>query len=419
MKNKIYSTLIFFIVASFFFCNKLQSAALQYATLSQQVGIASSPNPVGSGARATGMGGAFIATSDDATAASWNPAGLIQLEKPEASIVGAYFHRTEDFSSEADPRLNNKCRIDDINLNYVSATYPFRLFKTNLVVSVNYQRLYEFERDFDYSSYGVHFSQDGSLGALGLAFAIQITPRLSIGATINRWTDNLFWDNEWEENYSNTEIRYTDRYSEFRGFNANFGVLWDITEYLTMGAVIKTPFKAYLRHDYRYSDTTTPLQLTIKEDVTIRMPMSYGFGLAWRLSDELSFDLDIYRTEWSKYTLTDDEGNKLSPITGGFKRDSHVKDTTQVRFGGEYLFVGRETVVPIRGGVFYDPQPSEGSPEDFYGISVGSGIGYKKFIFDMAYQLRWGRDVDTGNLITTSTADITQHLLLTSVIVHF
>jgi hypothetical protein len=54
----------------------------------QDVSIASSPNPVGSGARALGMGGAFIAVADDATAASWNPSGLIQLERPELSIVG-------------------------------------------------------------------------------------------------------------------------------------------------------------------------------------------------------------------------------------------------------------------------------------------------------------------------------------------
>ena len=50
-------------------------------------------NPVGSGARALGMGGAFIAVADDATAASWNPGGLIQLERPEISAVGAYFYR--------------------------------------------------------------------------------------------------------------------------------------------------------------------------------------------------------------------------------------------------------------------------------------------------------------------------------------
>ena len=47
------------------------------AQINQQTRINSSPNPIGSGARAQGMGGAFIAIADDATAASWNPGGLI------------------------------------------------------------------------------------------------------------------------------------------------------------------------------------------------------------------------------------------------------------------------------------------------------------------------------------------------------
>ncbi len=39
------------------------------------------------GARATGMGGAFVAVSDDATACYWNPAGLATLEGSTASFV--------------------------------------------------------------------------------------------------------------------------------------------------------------------------------------------------------------------------------------------------------------------------------------------------------------------------------------------
>ena len=38
------------------------------------------------GARAVGMGGSFIAIADDATAAEANPAGLVNLSRPEASI---------------------------------------------------------------------------------------------------------------------------------------------------------------------------------------------------------------------------------------------------------------------------------------------------------------------------------------------
>jgi long-subunit fatty acid transport protein len=51
-------------------------------------------NRPGSGARAAGMGNAFIAVSDDGTAASWNPAGLSQLRKPEFSVVYNTSRRT-------------------------------------------------------------------------------------------------------------------------------------------------------------------------------------------------------------------------------------------------------------------------------------------------------------------------------------
>lgn len=70
--------LLFFILLVAFFSFIVPGHAFN---LFDRIGIASSPNPVGSGARAIGMGGAFIGIADDATAASWNPAGLIQLEK--------------------------------------------------------------------------------------------------------------------------------------------------------------------------------------------------------------------------------------------------------------------------------------------------------------------------------------------------
>ncbi len=424
---------------------------LQAATLFQQVGVSSSPNPVGSGARAMGMGGAFIAIADDATAASWNPAGLIQLEKPELSIVGAYFSRKEEFSSSSHPEIDNTGEVDDVNINYFSAAYPFHYYR-NIVVSINYQRLFEFKRSFDYrydySSEGAdllqdkRFSQDGHVGALGLAAAIEITPTLSFGATLNIWTEDLFWRNGWTENYSERGVgtvggnpvtidtRITDKYSDFGGVNANFGLLWNVTKNLTLGAVIKTPFDANIRHEFSFNQTTvfgTPVDATvtsqqiIKEGVELRMPLSYGIGLGWRVSDALSFDLDVYRTNWSEYILKDSKGNKFSPIDGRLKGDSDVEDTTQVRIGGEYLFILPENniVVPVRAGFFYDPEPSERGVKDFYGIAVGSGIAYKKVVFDLAYVLRWGKNIDTGNLIATSEADVTQHSILASVIFHF
>ena len=419
-------------------------------TLFQQVGIASSPNPVGSGARALGMGGAFIGVADDATAASWNPAGLIQLEKPELTVVGEYVNRREEFSSALRPEIENTGRVDATNLNYFAATLPFHFYR-NMVASVNYQRLYDFKREFshrlDFTQAGLdlvqdkHFAQDGSVGALGLAGAVEITPTLSLGATVNIWTDELFWRNGWDETFSETSsgtiggvpassaTYIKDEYSRFRGLNANIGVLWNVIPALTVGAVLKTPFTATVEHTFEFRqaqtlappvDTVTTTRQLLSEDVDLYMPLSYGIGVAWRFSDVLTVDLDIYRTHWSDYRLEDGRGNKFSPITGLPRDQSDVNDTTQVRIGAEYLFLfpNRQLVVPLRAGIFYDPEPAQGGLKDFYGIALGSGLAYKRLIFDVAYNFRWAGDVDTGNLITTSTADVRQHAILASLIFH-
>lgn len=425
-------------------------------TIGQYVGIASSPNPVGSGARAVGMGGAFIAVADDATAASWNPAGLVQLETPEISLVGAHLLSSEDFSSPSNPVSDTRSHTSESTINYLSASYPFNFLGKNMVASLNYQRLYEFNRHVDYnktisapppfplvSRQTIGYEQEGYLSALGLACAIQVTPSLSLGATLNLWNGGLGWRNGWQSNYSNYSVttlgltkniedsHITEKYSDPRGVNMNFGVLWNATPHLTIGAVLKTPFTA--KFDHEFSDdwvqrdgagnVKNSSHYIIRDEVELRFPLSYGIGFAWRFSDRLTIDLDLYRTHWSEYILTDGQGNRLSLITGDPENLSSVKDTTQVRIGGEYIFIRpeREWVVSLRGGIFYDPEPARGNVKDFYGFSVGTGVSYRRYVFDLAYQVRWGHDVNSENLIRNagSEVNILQHLVLLSFILHF
>jgi long-subunit fatty acid transport protein len=427
-------------------------------SIGERVGIASSPNPVGSGARAIGMGGTFIAIAGDATAASWNPAGLVQLEKPETSIALAYQSRIEDFSSSLNPEIDNSAAIDESSINYFSASYPFALINKNMVVSINYQRLYDFKRKFDYRQNIYtpplipsdppsirkeerNYDRNGSLAALGLAYAIEVTPQISLGLTLNIWTDDLMWQNGWEETFTNhsqttfgavsniENTHISDKYTGFSGINANIGALWNINQSVTIGAVLKTPFTASINHEYSENWTqsdesgskTVLADIRDSDDIELEMPMSYGIGISYRFSDQLSMGLDIYRTEWSKFILTDGDGNKSNAVSGQAKEDSNVKDTTQIHLGGEYLILkpDRNLVIPLRAGLFYDPEPAEGDEKKFYGMALGSGIGYKNLVFDLAYQLRWGRNIEMNNLIVNSKADIMQHTVLVSLIYHF
>jgi len=107
--------------------------------------LGASPNFVGSGARALGQGNAFIAVADDATAASWNPGGLTQLERPEISLALEAFRRRSDLTSSNQPDLESTDTLSLADLNYLSVAYPFRVCARQAVVSLNYLKQYRFD----------------------------------------------------------------------------------------------------------------------------------------------------------------------------------------------------------------------------------------------------------------------------------
>jgi hypothetical protein len=130
--------------------------------------------------------------------------------------------------------------------------------------------------------------------------------------------------------------------------------------------------------------------------------------------------LDVYRTEWDHFRLEDGKGNHLNPITGKTHHESRTDETNQVRLGGEYLFILPRTVIPVRAGIFYDPEPSRKSPDDFWGATIGSGVSLGPLIFDCAYQFRYGKDARNEVFSVPSTsADVIQHLTVISFIYHF
>ncbi|MDD2365116.1 MAG: outer membrane protein transport protein [Desulfuromonadaceae bacterium] len=406
-----------------------------------QAEISSSLNPVGSGARATGMGGAFIAVADDATAASWNPAGLINLETPEVSAVFSYSSRGQSYNSTAYPELTGKTHsVDTSDLNYVSAAYPFQLLNRNMIVTLNYQRLYDMNKKISYANYnygglftnGVYnYKQSGHLGTISPAIAIQVLPNLYVGATVNIW-DNFAGTNSWtgHGSYSGTadlgggvlipQSRNWTQKFDFSAINYNFGLMYNVNKF-TIGVVGKTPFEADVDLEETTSDINSVPQTVgpTKEKMKMGMPASYGVGISYRYSDSLTVAADLYHTQWSDFYITDTAGNEFNPLTTLPIVQGKPKDTTQVRVGGEYLFIGDKMTVPVRAGVFYDPEPGFTKVDSYYGFSLGSGVAYDKYAFDVSYQYRWGNGVSGDVPVDGVTADINQHTIMTSLIYHF
>jgi len=439
----------YFLTSKLFLCFLILFCLFTFTAFSQSLEIASTPNPIGSGARATAMGSAFIAIADDATAASWNPGGLVQLEKSEISFVFSTFHRKEDNTFGIYPEASGNQSVSDADINYFSFVYPFNFCYRNMVVSINYQHLYDFKREWDIqfdmdnsikeSIAVINSENNGALSALGFAWGIQFTPDISFGVTLNVWDD---WPgkNQWTEKQNEIEkgillskqdyenyLNINEHY-DFNGVNFNLGFMWEISNSLKLGAVFKSPFRAKLNYEismetimiYKYEefpDDIIPNSYYKQTDEKIDMPMSYGLGIAYAYAKNLRFSLDIHRTHWNDFVLRKENGLELCPLNGQQIHKVNIKPTHQVRMGMEYNFIKPAYVASIRSGLFYDPAPAQGNPDDYYGFSLGSGFKFERYSVDASYQYRFGNDVgDTLLKQYEFSQDIQEHTFLMSFI---
>src|SRR5438128_132046 len=108
--------------------------------------------PVGAGARAMGMGGAFIAIADDATAASWNPAGLALLDRAQVSFAGDLSRIADSIPSyELIKNYTAGLRVRELgpgisatrksnNPDFANVTYPFKVGTWRIVPEFSYRR---------------------------------------------------------------------------------------------------------------------------------------------------------------------------------------------------------------------------------------------------------------------------------------
>src|SRR6266568_3426077 len=206
----------------------------------------------GSGARAFGMGGAFLARADDATAASWNPAGLSYLRRPEFTVVGARNSFVREPTGLGFTRLISDSFAGS-TLDFAAATYPIGIGPASGSVPLSYQRVFSFRGDRTIERTDQLLTSIGSGGfdvvALGTGF--RIVPSLRIGATVNRWTNGYHQD----RNRLATRGT-TDQNLDFAltGWNFNGGIIWSPLESLNLGVVGKTTMKGDILLDRSRTD---------------------------------------------------------------------------------------------------------------------------------------------------------------------
>ncbi len=384
-------------------------------------------NRAGSGARAAGMGNAFIAVSDDGTAASWNPAGLSQLRKPEFSLVQSTSGRTtflEGYKARDDSAFFTtlKSSATTTDIEFASAAVPFGVAGKPVTLQVGWRRLYQLNARLRGDMRRVPSSPtsrpegvvrldgetNGSIDLWSFAGAARLTSRLSLGFSLD------LYRGDWEDSANTSEdpgVAGPTDFSSVRITNSVRG------ENLTLGLLLGYPkfrvgmvYHGALLGDYAVSQTTLssltdPFEARFENGPQIHFPRSIGVGVAWLPKPLLRLAVDVTYDQWTQFLVVGSPNSPDQPTSGfdGLPPElSATRDTITVNAGIEKLFPVNGQFVPLRFGWSREPQggrdPLVRDDSNHRILAAGTGLNSNSVKLDVSVEYRWGDFGNTLNL---------------------
>jgi long-subunit fatty acid transport protein len=364
------------------------------------------------GARSTALGGAFVALADDATAAFANPAGLVQLLRPEVSFELRRRQYSTPYTvggrASGAPTGQGIDTVDGVRtaisetttsgVSFLSFVYPgnrwsLALFRHQLAdfsIATEINGLFgdaeggEIRRWEDQLT-----TTDLDIIGTGLSGAYQVSDRLSLGFGVSYFSGKVdnqgatydvdsYPDPSWDRNSFLHERMWvsTSFVVDDSDVGFNVGVLWKFADSWRLGGV----YRQGPRFHYELYNRAGPLndepEGTILESVTDR---SIAFPDVWGLGVDTSL--------------------------------ATIDDANELHLGVEYVFLKSSPLIAVRGGIWRDPDhrfrflggddPYDDAfnyaiyrqGEDILHVTMGVGIAFKAFQIDLGADLSQNSDV--------------------------
>jgi long-subunit fatty acid transport protein len=392
------------------------------------------------GARSLGLGGAFVALADDATAAWANPAGLVQITRREVSVEGRHWQYSTPFvvsgrvqgepsgiGLDTNPGLRTeRTESDATGLAFLSFVYPrdrwsvalYRHVLGNLKTQGRTNGLFAGDSGCCPDRFLDQWSRSNlDVISYGLSGAYRVTDSVSLGlglvyydTAIEIRSDFYLWD-DLDDPFGSSTSYLPERFvvglnlfADDRNLSYTGGVLWRINSQWSLGARFRLGPEFTLRAEGRVGwalDLALPpgaiIDLRVEEKV--ELPDNYGFGVAYRSTDgRLTIGF-----EWDRVTYADALESLGVP-------DQETDDADELRLGGEWVFLRAKPLLAVRAGLWHDPDHQTRANErandfnrallrpgeDELHYALGVGVAFKNWQLDGSLDL--SESVDTASL---------------------
>ncbi len=396
------------------------------------------------GARSLGLGGAFVALADDATAAYSNPAGLTALSRPEVSVEARNWSFTNTYTDRGRASgAPSGIGVDTLGglrqgsdheqtsgLSFLSVVYPqerwaVALYRHELAVfKGSFQAQGAFLDGLDRllpTQNSLHLD----IVNLGLSAAFHLTDDISLGAGVSlydfklgsrtqRYALNLPSSSPGgiagpplytAENLEDTESQAADD----RALGLNAGVLWRVSSAWQLGAVYRQGPEFAVDAAYSPGPALAASKSFAKK-ARFNTPDVFGLGADYQPTETATITMDYVRVLYSD--LTRSFTNVFPDSSLDEPRQYRVDDANEAHLGFEQIFTVRPGFrLAGRLGSWYEPDHRiryVGARSDFRALfqagdghlhgSAGIGLIGQRFQLDAAFD--YSEQVKTASLST-------------------
>lgn len=354
------------------------------------------------GARAVGMGGAFVAQASDPSAIYYNPAGLAFQNGINVMGGATFVLPTTTFRPSIIPGFE----VDqEFQVYFPPNLYGTYALDDQWVVGLGVFTPYGLGSDWDKDWMGSAIAVKTSIQTFYInpSVAYKINDQLSIGAGFSY----IYGTVELSKRIPvGTTIKGTLKLDGTgSGYGFNLGVIYKPMEHLSVGASYRSLTKLEFSGDAKFTDMSSLASLfpggTGK--ATLPMPANILIGVAYEILPSVTVEADFQWVEWSSYKEleinlpTGPNAPAGAPFYGQPLQKTQVQkknwDNGYIgRLGAEYKY---NKELALRAGVIYDvtPQPAskmEPMLPDADRIDITLGAGYKiteQLSVDLVYMI--------------------------------
>lgn len=308
------------------------------------------------GAKASGMSGAFTAVANDPSAVYWNPAGL-------SHIKGTHFMLSSHLISPSSSFRGISPNIEEFNtvkrVFYPSNFFASHSFDDNLAVGFGFTVPFGLGTKWDENWVGRYLAVETRLQTFTLSPTVsyKVNDHFSIGAGLVFSFANVLLVQKTSQAPFVGDAKIKLEGKDNSAFGFNIGVMYTLTEDLTIGAVFQSGI------DYNFNGTATSegAQELINTkrlpsgdvSASLSTPFNSAFGIAYKVTEDWLVSTDLQYVGWSSYDVLKADFADL-PTERDIASPRLYHNSYVIRFGTDYKL---NQDLSVRGGFYFDKKP--------------------------------------------------------------